>query len=364
MSTEPSGVDLARQALVAALEAAKKNGATQTEKAKRRTTAVVRRDGREPLGLSAAIGMMMTERGMAAPIAGGSVLADFDAILAAAAPELAGHIQAVGFDADTGRLDVAPDAPAYGTQLRWSAPKLITAANERVQGANVRALHVLAPATVKTGPTATATATPAPQTTVPTAPWSAGPRPRDTAARSRRTDRPPDRPWQTRPSRRRCSGRPPRCGNCRAGRSPSPTPSRMMRRPRSSRPAHSTAARPQRPRRPSFAGPEPNALPVRPKRRPPCRSPLSCLPRRDQSRCREVAVEPPLARETVRAGRPYEDGRSARGEEEDHEVQQAASAGSRPPRASSRWRTLTKLRTTPARATRLLRALTNLEVNR
>ena len=45
---------------------------------------------------------------------------------------------AVAFDADSGRLDVGPDAPAYGTMLRWSAPKLITAANTSVPGVNVR----------------------------------------------------------------------------------------------------------------------------------------------------------------------------------------------------------------------------------
>ncbi|MFE9476203.1 DUF721 domain-containing protein [Streptomyces griseofuscus] len=81
-----------------------------------------------------------------------------------AAPELAGHVQAVGFDADTGRLDVVPDAPAYGTQLRWKAPKLITTANETVSGANVRTVHVLAPAPMKAGPAA---ADAAPQATVP-----------------------------------------------------------------------------------------------------------------------------------------------------------------------------------------------------
>ena len=161
MSTELSGVDLARQALVAAREAARKNGGTRKEKPKRRTGTVVRRDGREPLGLGTAISMMMTERGMVAPAAGGSVLAQFDDILAAAAPELAGHVQAVKFDADTGRLDVAPNAPAYGTKLRWSAPKLVAAANETVPGANVRTLHVLAPAPVKAGP-ATAAADPTP----------------------------------------------------------------------------------------------------------------------------------------------------------------------------------------------------------
>ncbi|MGW6880201.1 DUF721 domain-containing protein [Streptomyces goshikiensis] len=168
MTTELSGVDLARQALVAAREAAKKNGAT-TQKPKRRTTTVVRRDGREPLGLGNAIGIMMTERGMVAPAAGGSVLAQFDTFLAAAMPELAGRVQAVAFDAETGRLDVVPDAPAVGTKLRWSTPKLIAAANEGVSKATVRALHILAPAPVKAGPAAAAT-DPAPQPTTPAAP--------------------------------------------------------------------------------------------------------------------------------------------------------------------------------------------------
>ncbi|MFD9807660.1 DciA family protein [[Kitasatospora] papulosa] len=166
--SELSGVDLARQALLAAREAAKKNGAT-SKKPKRRTTTVVRRDGREPLGLGSAINRMMTERGMVAPAARGSVLAIFDTIVAAVVPELAGRVQAVAFDAETGRLDVVPDAPACGTQLRWSAPKLIAEANERVSGANVRALHVLAPAAVKAS-SATTAAAPAPQPTAPVAP--------------------------------------------------------------------------------------------------------------------------------------------------------------------------------------------------
>ncbi|GHB72454.1 hypothetical protein GCM10010331_70740 [Streptomyces xanthochromogenes] len=148
MSTEMSGVDLARQALLAAQETAKKNGASAREP-KRRTGTTVRREGREPLGLGAAITTMMTERGMVAPAAGGSVLAQFDAIVAAAAPELTGHVKAVAFAPDTGRLDVARDSPAYGTQLRWSAPKLLAAAHSRVNGARVRTVHVLASARVK-----------------------------------------------------------------------------------------------------------------------------------------------------------------------------------------------------------------------
>ncbi|MFC4466831.1 hypothetical protein ACFPH6_20245 [Streptomyces xiangluensis] len=59
-------------------EAAKKNGAARKEKPKRRTGTVVRRDGREPLGLGTAIGLMMAERGMVAPAAGGTILAEVD----------------------------------------------------------------------------------------------------------------------------------------------------------------------------------------------------------------------------------------------------------------------------------------------
>lgn len=141
MTGELSGADLARQTLVAAREVARQH-----------STTVVRRDGREPHGLGAAIGTMMTERGLSAP-AGGSVLADFDAILAAAVAELTGRVQAAGLDTDTGRLDVVPDAPAVGTKLRWSAPKLIAAANQAVPEANVRYLHALAPVPVEAGPT-------------------------------------------------------------------------------------------------------------------------------------------------------------------------------------------------------------------
>jgi hypothetical protein len=156
VTTEVSGVDLVRQALLAAREQAKKNGTAVKKKPKRRARRAVRRDGREPLGLGEAIGMMMTERGLTVPAAGGSVLARWDNILAAAAAELVGHVQAVKFDSDTGRLGVVPDSPAYGTKLRWSAQALVAAANADVPDANVRALHILPPAAATVGPTTAA----------------------------------------------------------------------------------------------------------------------------------------------------------------------------------------------------------------
>jgi hypothetical protein len=54
VTCELNGVDLARQALAAAREAAQKNGATRTAKSKQRTGTVLRRASREPLGPSAA----------------------------------------------------------------------------------------------------------------------------------------------------------------------------------------------------------------------------------------------------------------------------------------------------------------------
>lgn len=48
--------------------------------------------------------MMMTERGMAAPAVGGRVLADYDTILVAVVPELAGRVQTVAFDAEISHL--------------------------------------------------------------------------------------------------------------------------------------------------------------------------------------------------------------------------------------------------------------------
>ncbi|MFI1576304.1 hypothetical protein ACH4VQ_36560 [Streptomyces anulatus] len=88
--SELSGVDLARQALLAAREAARKSGST-SKKPKRLTTTVVRRKGREPLGLGSAIGMMMTERGMTVPAARGSVSRVVSAAAVASLPSSAAH---------------------------------------------------------------------------------------------------------------------------------------------------------------------------------------------------------------------------------------------------------------------------------
>ncbi|MFD3937844.1 hypothetical protein ACFWSF_24115 [Streptomyces sp. NPDC058611] len=66
---QPSGVDLARVALRAAREAAKKTGA-RTAKSKPRLARTVRRDGCAPMGLGEAFTALMAERGWDIPAAG------------------------------------------------------------------------------------------------------------------------------------------------------------------------------------------------------------------------------------------------------------------------------------------------------
>lgn len=82
-----SGPDLVRVALRAGLEAAKWNGGGRTAKPKQRTVRVVRRDGREPMGMGAVIGALVTERAWALAAAGASLRERWAAI----APDLAGH---------------------------------------------------------------------------------------------------------------------------------------------------------------------------------------------------------------------------------------------------------------------------------
>ncbi|MGW2050769.1 DUF721 domain-containing protein [Streptomyces sp. NPDC001858] len=144
---ELSGVDLARVALRAALETARKNGGnTRTPKPKPRTTSVVRRDGREPMGLGAAIGALVTEQAWELPAAGATLRQQWEAI----APELARHVMAVGYDPDFGRLTVCPESAAWATKARLEQTRIIAAANTSAGRTVVRSLRILTPGSVPT----------------------------------------------------------------------------------------------------------------------------------------------------------------------------------------------------------------------
>ncbi|MGA5498723.1 DciA family protein [Streptomyces cinereoruber] len=164
-----SGADLARLMLQLARQDSKKRGDDRPGPARRpKKTSNIQYHGRAPVGLAGAFQSLLADRGWDVPAAGGSILDRWPDIAAAVAPRLAAHTTAVGFDAETGQLDLLPDSPAYATQLRLMTPRIITAANETAGAAAVRTIRVRQPGTLP------ATPAPAP-TTKKTAAEPAGP---------------------------------------------------------------------------------------------------------------------------------------------------------------------------------------------
>jgi len=141
-----SGVDLARVALRAAMAQARQNGGGQKAKSKPRPVPAHRTDGREPMGLGAAIGALVTERAWELPAAGATLRDRWAAI----APELAGHVAAVSYDADSGQLTVCPESPAWATKARLEQARVVAATNASAGRTVVRGLRILAPGSVPT----------------------------------------------------------------------------------------------------------------------------------------------------------------------------------------------------------------------
>ncbi|MEU4180975.1 DciA family protein [Streptomyces sp. NPDC026589] len=144
---ELSGADLARIALHQAREAAKKRGATESRAPRRHRTRTVRPSGREPSGFAAVLQTLMTDHAWEIPAAGGTVQERWPDIAATITPQLADHVQALAFHAETGQLDLLPESPAYATQLRLISARIITAANESTGTGTVRTIRVLPPGT-------------------------------------------------------------------------------------------------------------------------------------------------------------------------------------------------------------------------
>ncbi|MFF4534230.1 DciA family protein [Streptomyces sp. NPDC001407] len=142
-SPELSGLDLARIALQQARLAAKNNGASEARAPRRRRPTAVKRDGREPSGFAAVLAGLMTDRAWELPATGGSILDHWPDIAATIAPNLPHHVAAVAFHPETGQLDLRPDSPAYGTQLRLLSARIVAAANEAAGTQAVRSIRVL-----------------------------------------------------------------------------------------------------------------------------------------------------------------------------------------------------------------------------
>jgi predicted nucleic acid-binding Zn ribbon protein len=147
MSTsELSGVDLARVALQAAKHAAKNRPADAAggrASTRRRRGRAVRGDGRDPVGLGAAVTGLMADRAWEVPAAGGSVIDRWPDL----APELVGKVAPVRFDAETGRLDLLPVSAAFATQMRLFGAQLVERINAKTGNQAVRSIRVLPPGT-------------------------------------------------------------------------------------------------------------------------------------------------------------------------------------------------------------------------
>ncbi|MER5757595.1 DciA family protein [Streptomyces sp. NPDC002088] len=66
----------------------------------------------------------------------------------AIAPGFAGHVAAVGYDADSGRLTLCPESAAWATRLRLEQAGVVEAANQSAGRTVVRGLRTLAPRSV------------------------------------------------------------------------------------------------------------------------------------------------------------------------------------------------------------------------
>ncbi|MFC1428587.1 DciA family protein [Streptacidiphilus sp. N1-12] len=137
-----SGADLAKMALQAAKASARQRGDRVAKQRKPGIRARAHSGDREPVGFAAVLQGLVDQGAWAAPVAGGGVLDRWAAI---APPELAGHVQAVAFDAESGRLQLRPDSASYAAALRLQTPALLRRIAEHAGPGVVRQIRVLAP---------------------------------------------------------------------------------------------------------------------------------------------------------------------------------------------------------------------------
>ncbi|MGG8409279.1 DUF721 domain-containing protein [Streptomyces sp. 12297] len=144
---EPSGVDLARQALAAAKEAARARGAAVNDRKRARQGGLrsgARADGRDPMRLGAALERMRTEHGWEQPMAVAGVMQRWDEIVG---PDVAAHCRPEAYDADPEKreLTVRCDSSAWMVQLRHLTPQLVARLNGQLGQGTVRFIKVLPP---------------------------------------------------------------------------------------------------------------------------------------------------------------------------------------------------------------------------
>jgi predicted nucleic acid-binding Zn ribbon protein len=96
--------------------------------------------GRDPLGLGKVVGRLVAERGWTSPVAVGSVMAEWEALVG---PEISAHCTPESFTDTT--LHVRCDSTAWATQLRLLNSSLLELFRKELGEGVVTAIHVLAP---------------------------------------------------------------------------------------------------------------------------------------------------------------------------------------------------------------------------
>lgn len=147
----PEDIDAATSVLNRMREAALARGERRTaagrssqhaNKERRRRSGHSRQDfGRDPQGLSNVVDRLVKERGWTAPVAVGSVMAQWDQLVG---PEIAAHCQPDSF-ADT-TVAVRCDSTAWATQLRLLSPNLLAKLDTELGQGVVTKIHVMGPA--------------------------------------------------------------------------------------------------------------------------------------------------------------------------------------------------------------------------
>ncbi|MBT2466349.1 DUF721 domain-containing protein [Streptomyces sp. ISL-66] len=140
---EPSGVDLARQALAAAKEAARARGNAATGKKRPYQPGLrsgARADGRDPMPLMAALDRLRTERGWEMPMAVAGVMERWPEIVGA---DIAAHCVPDRYE--DRELVVRCDSSAWAAQLKLLAPQLVARLNTDLGQGTVRLIKVHGP---------------------------------------------------------------------------------------------------------------------------------------------------------------------------------------------------------------------------
>lgn len=157
-STEDKGaeeIDAAQAALNRMREAAQSRGeqrvrsaaALNSSQSKQRQSAAQRAaarknnpSGRDPQGLAGIVSRLVVERGWSAPVAVGSVMAQWDSLVGA---EIAAHCQPESFTGTV--LHVRCDSTSWATQMRLLSSSLLARFSADLGAGVVTKIHVLAP---------------------------------------------------------------------------------------------------------------------------------------------------------------------------------------------------------------------------